>query len=79
MRKTVSTRLRAGVLPSSRLLRVRLEGKLLRPGTTLMLFVTRADSVGKYTRFKIRRSKSPARRDMCLVPGSGRPLSCPAR
>jgi hypothetical protein len=80
VQKTVSTRLRAGVLPSSRLLRVRrLEGKLLRPGTTLMLFVTRADSVGKYTRFKIRRSKSPARRDMCLVPGSGRPLSCPAR
>jgi hypothetical protein len=78
--KTVSTRLRAGVLPASRLLRIRrLEGRLLRPGVTLMLFVTRADSVGKYTRFKIRKSKSPARRDMCLVPGSGRPLSCPAR
>ena len=80
VQKTISTRLRAGVLPSSRLLRIRrLEGKLLRPGTTLMLFVTRAGSVGKYTRFKIRRGKSPARRDMCLVPGSGRPLNCPAR
>jgi hypothetical protein len=78
--KTIPTRLRGGVLPSSRLLRIRrLERRLLRPGVTLMLFVTRADSVGKYTRFKIRRAKSPARRDMCLVPGSGRPLSCPAR
>lgn len=79
VQKTISKRLRAGVLPSSRLLRIRrLEGRLLRPGTTLMLFVTQADSVGKYTRFKIRRGKSPARRDMCLVPGSGRPLNCPA-
>jgi PKD domain len=77
--KTVSSRLRAGVLPATRLLRIRrLEGRLLRPGATLRLFVTRADSIGKYTRFKIRRGKSPARSDMCLVPGSGRPLVCPA-
>jgi hypothetical protein len=77
--KTVSSRLRAGVLPATRLLRIRrLEGELLRPGATLRLFVTRADSIGKYTRFKIRRGKSPARSDMCLVPGSGRPLTCPA-
>jgi hypothetical protein len=77
--KTVSSRLRAGVLPATRLLRIRrLEGELLRPGATLRLFVTRADSIGKYTRFKIRRGKSPARSDMCLVPGSGRPLACPS-
>ena len=67
-------------LPPTRLLRIRsLEGRLLRPGVKLRLFVTRPDAVGKYTRFEIRRRKSPTRADMCLVPGSGRPLSCPSR
>ncbi len=56
-----------------------LEGRLLRPGVKLRLFVTRPDAIGKYTRFEIRRRKSPTRADMCLVPGSGRPLSCPSR
>ena len=49
------------------------------PASKLTLFVTRPDAVGKYTRFAIRRRKSPSRADMCLVPGSGRPLSCPSR
>jgi hypothetical protein len=81
MQKTISSRVIAGRgLPPSRLLRVRrLEGKLLRPGITLRLFVTRLDAVGKYTRFRIRKAKPPTRSDLCLVPGSGRPLVCPSR
>ena len=79
--RTISLRVRANrELPPTRLLRIRsLEGRLLRPGVKLRLFVTRPDAVGKYTRFEIRRRKSPSRADMCLVPGSGRPLSCPSR
>jgi PKD repeat protein len=79
--KTISSRPLAGrALPASRLLRVRrLEGRLLRPGSMLRLFVTRAGTVGKYTRFRIRRGRPPVRRDMCLVPGNGRPLACPSR
>jgi hypothetical protein len=79
--RRVSTRVVAGRgLPPSRVLRVRrLEGALLRTGTTLRLFVTREDAVGKFTRFRIRRGKPPSRTDLCLVPGSGRPLACPAR
>jgi PKD repeat protein len=79
--QTVSSRLIAGRgLPPTRLLRIRrLEGRLLRPGATLRLYLTRSDAVGKYTRFRIRKDKSPARSDMCLVPGSGRPLACPSR
>jgi PKD repeat protein len=79
--QTISARLVAGRgLPPTRLLRIRrLEGRLLRPGVTLRLFVTRPDAVGKYTRFRILKDKPPSRRDMCLVPGSGRPLACPSR
>jgi hypothetical protein len=79
--RTISLRVRANrELPATRLLRIRrVEGRLLRPGVKLRLFVTRPDAVGKYTRFEIRRRKSPTRADMCLVPGSGRPLSCPSR
>ena len=78
---TISARMVAGrALPPTRLLRVRrLEGALLRPGVTLRLFVTRSGAVGKYTRFRILKGKPPSRTDMCLVPGNGRPLSCPSR
>jgi hypothetical protein len=78
--RTVSARPRAGRPPAARLVRIRrLEGRLLRPGTTLRVFVTTAGAVGKYTRFRIRRSRIPRRTDLCLLPGSGRPLSCPGR
>ena len=79
--RTVSARVRANSeLPPTRVLRIRpMERKLLRPGVTLRLYVTRADAVGKFTRFRIRRSKPPVRSDRCLVPGSGRPLACPSR
>jgi hypothetical protein len=79
--QTVSSRVTAGRgLPPTRLLRVRrLEGRLLRPGATLRLFVTRPDAVGKYTRFRILKAKPPTRTDKCLVPGSGTPIACPSR
>jgi plastocyanin len=78
--RRVSLRTVAGRgLPATRLLRIRrLEGEFLRRGITLRLFVTREDAVGKYTRFRIRRGKPPARTDLCLVPGTPRPLPCPA-
>jgi hypothetical protein len=81
LRRTVSTRVATGrSLPPTRLLRMRaVEDRLLRPGTVLRLFVTRGDAVGKFTRFRIRKGKSPARADMCLVPGSSRPVACPGR
>jgi PKD repeat protein len=79
--QTVSSRVVAGRgLPATRLLRIRrLQGRLLRPGATLRLFVTRVGAVGKYTRFRILKAKPPSRTDMCLVPGSGRPIACSSR
>ena len=80
-RRTVSMRVRAGsLLPATRLTRMRrLEGRTLRTGAILRVFVTRSDVIGKYTRFRIRRSKSPARRDLCMVPGTTKPAPCPSR
>jgi PKD repeat protein len=81
LRRTVSTRVATGrSLPPTRLLRMRaVERRLLRPGTVLRLFVTRGNAVGKFTRFRIRRGKAPSRADMCLVPGSSRPVACSGR
>lgn len=79
--RTVSMRAAAGSsLPATRLTRLRrLEGKTLRTGAILRVFVTRADVIGKYTRFRIRKSKPPARQDLCMVPGTTQPGPCPSR
>jgi PKD repeat protein len=62
---------------ASRLLRVRSLERRLRVGTRIVITVTRAGSIGKYTRFQIRRGKPPARVDRCMLPGSGKPMRCP--
>jgi hypothetical protein len=55
----------------------RFERKLLRSGTVIRIRVTKQDTIGKYTRFKIRSRKPPSRSDRCLMPGSGEPVDCP--
>jgi hypothetical protein len=56
----------------------RLEGSLLRFGSKLRVYVTKPPLIGKYTRFKIRRSGPPERIDRCLIPGREKPARCPA-
>ncbi len=81
-RRTVSMRAAAGavpLLPSTRLTRFRrLEGQTLRAHAILRVFVTRSDVIGKYTRFRIRKGKPPARQDSCLIPGTPKPVRCPS-
>jgi len=48
----------------------------LRAGTKLIVTVTKAGRIGKHTTIVIRDGKAPARRDRCLMPGSGRPVAC---
>jgi hypothetical protein len=48
----------------------------LRAGVRLEVFVTKRGMIGKYTRFRIRRGKAPARLDRCLVPGVKKPVRC---
>jgi hypothetical protein len=67
----------APVARTAALLRVRrLERRLLRVGTTIRIYVTKPNEIGKYTRFRIRRGRAPSRVDRCLVPGAIRPLRC---
>lgn len=54
-----------------------LEHRLLRPGVRLLVRVTRAGSIGKYTRIVIRRGRAPQRTDRCLRPGGRQPTACP--
>jgi hypothetical protein len=54
-----------------------LRRRKLPAGVVVEVFVTKEGFVGKYTRYAIRRSKPPSRRDACLLPGATRPAVCP--
>jgi hypothetical protein len=50
----------------------------LRPHAVLTIRITKTDTIGRYTSFRIRSGKPPRRRDRCLLPGQSRPVACPA-
>jgi len=52
--------------------------RLLRAGAVISVRVTKPGSIGKYTRFKIRRGRVPARRDRCLTSATAPPIRCPS-
>jgi hypothetical protein len=52
--------------------------RLLRAGAILKVLVSSPGSVGKYTRFRIRRGRVPSRQDRCLPPSGRDPISCPS-
>ncbi len=47
-------------------------------GTRIVISVTKRGRIGKHTTIVIRRGKAPTRLDRCLMPGSRRPVRCPA-
>jgi hypothetical protein len=49
----------------------------LRAGTVLEIRVTAPGTIGKYTRFRIRRGERPGRLDRCLGVDGRKPVSCP--
>lgn len=55
--------------PKRRKVRFRSLQRFLRAGAVLRVYVVRGNTVGKYTSFKVRRSRAPARNDACLYPG----------
>jgi hypothetical protein len=63
---------------STALVRFRkMEHRLLRSGATVSVSVTRDGWIGKYTTWRIRKSKPPKRRDLCVTPGA-KPAACPS-
>jgi hypothetical protein len=64
--------------PKSKLLRFREIEHRLRSGAKVSVFVRKGNTVGKYTRFGIRKHRAPSRTDSCLLPGDPfEPQSCP--
>ncbi len=62
---------------AARKVRIRkLEGRMLRAGVVIRIFVTKAGTIGKFTSIKIRGGKPPKRTDRCLMPGSMKPVQC---
>ncbi len=55
-----------------------IERKRLRAGVRLEVLVSKRDRIGKYTRFRIRRNRAPARFDTCLRFGDQTGSACPA-
>jgi PKD domain len=51
--------------------------RLMPAGVVLEVLVYRGESIGKYTRFKLRRNRRPQRADGCLWPGTTRMAPCP--
>jgi hypothetical protein len=62
---------------ASVVVRLRALERRLPAGVVLSVYVTSRDAIGKYTRFKIRRGKPPARADRCMLPAVSRPVRCP--
>ena len=58
---------------------LRLKGleKALRRGTVIVIVVRKGNTIGKYTRLRIRTGAPPARLDRCIRPGARGPSACP--
>jgi hypothetical protein len=61
---------------ASRVQRFRRYERQLGAGAVLVVSVTKRGTIGKYTRFSVRRGRSPVRRDLCIAPGRKRPQRC---
>jgi hypothetical protein len=58
-------------------LRIRRFQRRLRAGAVLTVRVSKGDTIGKYTEFRIREGRAPRRRDRCLRPGESAGSACP--
>jgi hypothetical protein len=62
-----------------RLLRIHALERPLPAGIVLRVIVTKRGFIGKYSIFRIRRNRRPARKDRCVRPDARRPSRCPRR
>jgi hypothetical protein len=64
--------------PKGGLVRFREVQHALRAGVQLKIFARKGNTIGKYTRFTVRRLKRPKRADACIFPGDPfEPRRCP--
>jgi hypothetical protein len=60
------------------LITIRRFERSLKAGVVLGIWVSKDGEIGKFTRFTIRRNKSPLRVDLCLNPAGTTPIVCPS-
>ena len=63
---------------SGRTIRLRAFERRLNPGATIEVFVTQTGRLGKYTRWRIMRTKAPIRTDKCIRSYGGKTSTCPS-
>lgn len=63
-------------IPSSKRLRLRVVQQTYRAGAVLDVRVTRPEKIGKFTRIRFRRDRTPQRIERCLEPGRAAPVVC---
>jgi len=63
-------------IPRSKRLRMRSVQRTYRPGAVLDVRVTGPDRIGKFTRIRFRRDRTPRRVERCLEPGNRKPVLC---
>jgi hypothetical protein len=69
---------RTATSPKSKKVRFKSLQRSFKPSAVIRIFVTRGNTVGKYTSFRVRSNRAPARKDACLLPGDPtEPTSCP--
>jgi hypothetical protein len=64
---------------SHRPVRLRALERRLRAGAVIQVYVTAPGTIGKYTRFRVRRGGAPFRRDMCVPAAGIVPAPCPGQ
>jgi hypothetical protein len=72
-------RARAGIVSTSRALRVRAFETRYRPGARIEVLVTMPGRIGKYVRFTMRPGAAPTRLDLCTRSRGTKPVRCPTR
>lgn len=70
-------RVRERAAKQTRILRFRRFERRLRARAAVRVFVTKEGTIGKYTSFRVRKGKTPKRRDLCMLPGARLPSPCP--
>jgi hypothetical protein len=63
---------------NGRSIRLRAFERRLSPGATIEVFVTQSGRLGKYTRWKVMRTKAPIRTDKCIRSYGRKPSNCPS-
>ncbi len=66
----------SGAIKTNRRLRLRRVQRSYRAGSSLEVRVTGEGRIGKFTRIRFRRGRTPLRVDSCLEPGRERPVAC---